>query len=195
VITYAAVPFWKCLGSLKTSTESLSLRRSLLCSINASLVSIMAPRNKTFESRPEPFSDRADLQLKDSQVSGPIAFFNPTRARFDQLHPATDDTKPATSTGAHFQWRSRDNRKGRHTIVVPADAKSPQYPQPTCRPHPVLKGILRMFTTFPWWDVSFLVAFFFSIGCAIFIACGLFYWLSIAYPATEFPHEAGTAGK
>ena len=51
-----------------------------------------------------------------------------------------------------------------------------------------------MFTTFPWYDVSFLVAFFFSIGCAIFIVCGLFYWLPLSYPSTEFPHESGTAG-
>jgi hypothetical protein len=51
-----------------------------------------------------------------------------------------------------------------------------------------------MFTTFPWWDVSFLVAFLFSVGCALFIVCGLFYWLPLAYPSTTFPHESGTAG-
>jgi hypothetical protein len=51
-----------------------------------------------------------------------------------------------------------------------------------------------MFTTFPWWDVSFLVAFFFSVGCAVFIACGFFYWLPLAAPSTEFPRESATAG-
>ncbi|KAK0831833.1 hypothetical protein LTS02_018263, partial [Friedmanniomyces endolithicus] len=51
-----------------------------------------------------------------------------------------------------------------------------------------------MFATFPWWDVSFLVAFFFSVGSAVFIVCGFFYWLPLAAPSTDFPHESATAG-
>lgn len=51
-----------------------------------------------------------------------------------------------------------------------------------------------MFTVFPYWDVSWLVGVFFTIGCLIFIVCGLFYWLPIAYPSTEFPDEDTTAG-
>lgn len=46
-----------------------------------------------------------------------------------------------------------------------------------------------MFTECPYWDVSYLVGVFFSVGCAIFIACGLFYWLPIAYPDTKFEGE------
>ena len=51
-----------------------------------------------------------------------------------------------------------------------------------------------MFTSFPWWDVSFLVAFFFSIGCALFILSGLFFWLPLVAPSLDFPHESATAG-
>jgi hypothetical protein len=51
-----------------------------------------------------------------------------------------------------------------------------------------------MFTLFPYWDVSWLIGISFTIGCLIFVACGLFYWLPIAYPETEFPDEDSVAG-
>ena len=51
-----------------------------------------------------------------------------------------------------------------------------------------------MFTLFPYWDISWLVGISFTIGCLIFVLCGLFYWLPIAYPSTEFPGESKIAG-
>ena len=51
-----------------------------------------------------------------------------------------------------------------------------------------------MVTMFPYWDVSWLVGVSFTVGCLIFVACGLFYWLPIAYPETEFPYEKTVAG-
>ena len=60
--------------------------------------------------------------------------------------------------------------------------------------HKVILGIGRMFTMFPYWDISWLVGVSFTIGCLIFVACGLFYWLPIAFPETEFPHEESIAG-
>jgi len=50
-----------------------------------------------------------------------------------------------------------------------------------------------MLTQFPYWDVSFWVAFLFTIGCLIFVVAALFYWLPTAWPSTEFPGE-GTYG-
>lgn len=55
-------------------------------------------------------------------------------------------------------------------------------------------GIIRMFTVFPYWDVSWLIGVSFTIGCMLFIACGFFYWLPIAYPDTTFAHEQDVAG-
>lgn len=83
---------------------------------------------------------------------------------------------------------------GRHTLIVPAGERGDRLPRPSSDPAVVLKNIGRMFTTFPVWDVSFLVAFFFSVGCAVFIMCGFFYWLPLAAPSSEFPHESATAG-
>jgi hypothetical protein len=50
-----------------------------------------------------------------------------------------------------------------------------------------------MFTVFPYWDVSYLVAVFFTVGCLVFIVCGLFAWLPIAYPDSAFPGESSVA--
>ena len=83
---------------------------------------------------------------------------------------------------------------GRHTLVVPTDHAAQGLPAPTSSSRAIAKGIGRMFATFPWWDVSFLVAFFFSVGSAVFVVCGLFYWLPLAAPSTDFPHESATAG-
>lgn len=38
-----------------------------------------------------------------------------------------------------------------------------------------------MFTTCPYWDISYWVAVLFTIGCIIFIACGLLAWFPLAY--------------
>lgn len=51
-----------------------------------------------------------------------------------------------------------------------------------------------MFTVFPYWDVSWLIGVSFTVGCALFIACGFFYWMPIAYPETTFSHEKDVAG-
>lgn len=51
-----------------------------------------------------------------------------------------------------------------------------------------------MFTLYPYWDVSWLIGLSFTIGCLIFVASGLFYWLPIAFPNTAFPRESSVAG-
>jgi hypothetical protein len=51
-----------------------------------------------------------------------------------------------------------------------------------------------MFTMFPYWDISWLVGVSFTIGCLVFVTCGLFYWLPIAFPNTEFPNESLAGG-
>ncbi|KAF2105041.1 hypothetical protein NA57DRAFT_71237 [Rhizodiscina lignyota] len=150
-------------------------------------------RNRIFKSRPAPFANRDDVQVKDGKIYGPLGLFNPTRARFARVVTA-DEAGQTPASQVQYEWRSRDNRKGRHALIIPAGATGDHLPRPTSRPSAVLQGIGRMFTTFPWWDVSFLVAFFFSVGCAIFIVCGLFYWLPLVAPSSEFPDEVATAG-
>lgn len=58
----------------------------------------------------------------------------------------------------------------------------------------LFNGLYRMATEYPYWDVSYLVAVFFTVGCLIFIASGLFYWLPLVAPSTEFKDETRIAG-
>jgi hypothetical protein len=70
---------------------------------------------------------------------------------------------------------------GRHVIAV-NEATHPHITR-TSHPRAVLKGIGRMFTTYPYWDISYLVAVLFTVGCLIFIACGLLAWLPLVRPS------------
>lgn len=143
-------------------------------------------RSKRFQPSREPFKDRDDLSLVHSRISGPISFLNPTRAHY-HVHGhehATWDAK--------YYWRSRDNRKGRHALRISGQEKDGA-PQRTDSPAAVLKGILRMFTCFPVWDISYLVALIFTLGSIVWVINGFFAFLPLVAPSTEFAHESTTA--
>ncbi|KAK0638879.1 hypothetical protein B0T16DRAFT_422036 [Cercophora newfieldiana] len=93
-------------------------------------------------------------------------------------------------------WRSRDNRKGRHAILLPQDAKAApgHYPPPTNTLASTVRGILKMFTRFPIWDISYDVAVVFTFGCVLWVLNGFFVWYPLAAPWSEFPGESDVAG-
>lgn len=51
-----------------------------------------------------------------------------------------------------------------------------------------------MCTVYAWWDVSWWIAVLFSVGSAIFIISGCFYWVPLVNPKTKFPGESLVAG-
>jgi len=53
----------------------------------------------------------------------------------------------------------------------------------------VLRNIWRTFTYFPVWDISWLVAFIFTLGSCVWVINGFFVWLPVVAPSTEFPNE------
>ena len=183
-------------------------------------------RRSAFHSR-SPLGHDAALELRGT--AGPFSWLNPTRARFShsagsqpQQRAEAESAAPAASSekgarrsaldsaqlpsGLAFRWRSRDNRKGRHTLLVDearpratpttsrGDAEAVVAPAATNSARAVAAGVWRMATVFPYWDVSWLIAVLFTVGCLIFIVCGLFYWLPLAYPATAFTGEDTVAG-
>jgi hypothetical protein len=111
-------------------------------------------------------------------------------------------------------YRTRDNRKGkspfleaqflinifvfagRHAIVVTPTAEKGKYltPPSTSTAKETLKGIWRMFSTYPYWDVSYLVAIIFTFGSVIWCINAFFVWLPLQDPSTEFPGEIANAG-
>ncbi|KAI0471564.1 integral membrane protein [Xylariaceae sp. FL0804] len=143
------------------------------------------------------------LALRKDSVGGPFKFMNPTTAVYDiqdngrpggRKADLADLTDVEKQERAKVRWNARDYRKGRHVLVLPRNAPLASRLEDSTQRHKVLLGIARMFTVFPYWDVSWLIAVCFTVGCLIFVACGLFYWLPIAYPATAFPGESAVAG-
>lgn len=113
--------------------------------------------------------------------TGPFRSLNPTRRYLvaDQKPEPPGDkkkkqdestqekpTEPAALKAAYV-WRSRDNRKGRHAVVVDRDPRkqgSAKAPRLSNTWKQTLRGIAKMFLRFPVWDVSYDVAVVFTIG-------------------------------
>ncbi|KAL4888586.1 hypothetical protein BDV59DRAFT_205954 [Aspergillus ambiguus] len=142
------------------------------------------PRSQTFHASRKPLQDHP-VPPQHASTSGPLPFCNPTRAHF--RFPAGPD---------HIEriWRSRDNRKGRHALKIHRRPPDKQYPRPTAYPTSILHGLSRMFTTFPYWDISFWVAIIFTAGSVIWVLNAFFVWLPREDPRTEFPGEVRTGG-
>ncbi|KAI7498931.1 hypothetical protein KC367_g4877 [Hortaea werneckii] len=171
-------------------------------------------RNKTFHPAHEPLQNRKDLQLDANKIHGPLPFLNPTRADYDHVpvKPGADtgtvtkameesgSTQPTprdndeTSPATRYRWTSRNNRKGRHALVVKRAQPTPaspekETPRPTAHPREILSGIRRMFTSCPVWDVSYDVAVTFTLGSLIWCLNAFFALLPFTNPKTEFKGE------
>jgi len=120
--------------------------------------------------------------------TGPIPFLHPTK----RYHPVLDTLKqPRLATRAHelplphpfiptghrpgvptpplhdqiyHVWKSRDNRKGRHRHVITGPGAKEYDTGRKSKVRKTAVGVSRMFTRFPVWDISYLVAVSFTIG-------------------------------
>lgn len=128
-------------------------------------------------------------------VTGPFSFLNPTRAYF---HHFKHGDHEQLAQDVEFEWRSRDNRKGRHTLVVnPAASSDTAHfvaPESTSSFHAVMKGIARMFTQYPFYDVSWLVAIIFTLGSVVWCMNAFFSFLPFILPSSQFATETVYGG-
>lgn len=155
------------------------------------------PRNRTFHPLREPFRGTDRLTLEDSRTTGPFSFLNPTRARFQPTNLPEEKSQQDVAHGLTYHWRSRDNRKGRHALRIPANADKQgdvHFPGATNSPKVVLKGIIRMFTVFPFWDISWWIAVIFTLGSVVWCINGFFSFLPYAQPSSEFSTEVYYGG-
>ncbi|KAF2664971.1 hypothetical protein BT63DRAFT_81428 [Microthyrium microscopicum] len=53
----------------------------------------------------------------------------------------------------------------------------------------ILKNVGRMFTSYPIWNISWVVAFIYTIGSMIWVLNACFTWLPLVAPSSEFPNE------
>lgn len=71
-------------------------------------------------------------------------------------------------------WRSRDNRKGRHAVIIPRDFRFPIPDEKKTSKEiagrasntlaGTARGLVRMASEYPVWDVSYDVAVVFTLG-------------------------------
>ena len=160
----------------------------------------------------EPFRSQSSLGLQHYQITGPLPFLNPTRAAFRHLiinskssyniDHRLEDKLPERENeqfapNIEFQWRSRDNRKGRHTLVVAPESEMSApilIPKSTSRIREVGRGILRMARQYPYWDVSWLVAIIFTLGSVVWVVNAFFAYLPLAQPSTLLNNEILVGG-
>ncbi|CAG8055220.1 unnamed protein product [Penicillium salamii] len=155
-------------------------------------------RRSHFQPGREPLQAQPDVTLKSNHVTGTFAFLNPTLAHYSQnSQPESEQDQLNPQASIEHLWRSRDNRKGRHALRVSHRA-APQdrlTAPPLTRSAPAIyKGILRMFSCAPYWDVSWLVATTFTLGSVIWILNAFFVWLPLSNPNTEFSGESLVGG-
>ncbi|KAK9355636.1 hypothetical protein V1523DRAFT_47655 [Lipomyces doorenjongii] len=182
-------------------------------------------RNTKFQSlRHQPHQGLRSLQLLHSHVHGPVPCLNPTRARFaydaSEVSPMVSSTRPdhpetpaitdvikykktleaqrqsRRARNISFEWRSRNNRKGRSLLIVHLPRQEAEdedfrfvVPQSTASLHHFLINVRHMFTSFPYWDISYLVAFLFTFGSVVWVINGFFAWLPLQDPGSDFKYE------
>lgn len=156
-------------------------------------------RSQTFRPEHEPLRDNEALNIDPGKITGPFAFLNPTRAHFTHTLPKKQDeaesSTPSSDEGAakdaskiEYKWTSRNNRKGRHALVVPPTAPVMVQGRSSSE-KAVLHGIMRMLTQYPVWDISWLVAVIFTLGSVIWVINAFFVFLPLTNPKTEFNGE------
>lgn len=85
-----------------------------------------------------------------------------------------EETAAAQPGGVYHLWRSRDNRKGRHAVIVPPSSGAGasdkhgdggvSHPGASDSLKEVMRGVWKMAVRYPVWDVSYDVAVLFTLG-------------------------------
>ncbi|CAG8977027.1 hypothetical protein HYALB_00008885 [Hymenoscyphus albidus] len=156
--------------------------------------------------------------LQEEELSyGPFGFLNPTIRRvplsFTISHQISSsgnvDQSSAKNTaqkgqdvrqdqvrseGMYREFRTRDNRKGRHALALTPQTTTYLTPPRTTTPSQTLLGISRMFTSYPYWDISYLVTVIFTLGSVVWCINAFFVYLPLQIPSSEFGGEIANAG-
>ena len=150
-----------------------------------------------------PKAAKKKLRLKDAEFGGPSRHMNPTSAKMS-IRPGDDTRRPSTAPNGELppssgdprqdfeiMWRSRDNRKG--SVAVPV---SPRGGNITMRmvfsSKDVGRGISLMFTTLPYWDMSWWSGWSYSVGSVLFVLDGFWAWLPSSRLAPSFLESQNT---
>lgn len=138
------------------------------------------------------------MHLHDVRATGPSKFFNPTNVRMHvHWRGDSDSDESNAKNDMALLWRSRDNRKGRNSIAVPAQDVS--QPRDTLgkriksRLITIGQNTLRICTTFPYWEMAFWSGWSYSIGSILFVIDGVWAWGPLAWPDSNLAENEGIA--
>ena len=120
------------------------------------------------------------FHVLDWKAKGPLKGMNPTTMKMRVKYGSGDDKDPDNEVG--IIWRSRDNRKGRNSVVVPRTSMA--YPNMPTKNRPVysssFKGVrqnlYRMAFSFPYWDMAFWSGWSYTWGSVLFVIDGVWAW-------------------
>lgn len=157
----------------------------------------MSRRNNDFKSH-APFHQEithvssAHLNHTPNDTTGPFSFLNPTSARFYHHSKSDSAHKPNGQGHISYKWSSGNNRKGRHALIISRAAhESPDIatPPPSSDVKQILIGVGRMVTRYPYWDISWLIAYGFTWGSIIWVLNAMFVYIPLLRPSSEFSDE------
>ncbi|KXT15441.1 hypothetical protein AC579_10600 [Pseudocercospora musae] len=140
-------------------------------------------RSQRFGKDWEPFRHDPSLECKSDSTSGAISWFNPTAASYSRARVPGGGGGPNVDgenllpADLDYKWTSRDNRKGRHTLVVTQaalDEKRIAIPPRSGSWRAIRTGIKRMVTVGPLTNISWWVAIIFTIGSVLWILSATF---------------------
>ncbi|KAL1634609.1 hypothetical protein SLS58_010604 [Diplodia intermedia] len=149
-------------------------------------------RCRQFQPHREPLAHRSDLRSIEHKVNGPLKNLNPTRAHYNIVGEGGKSAHADPGPGISWKWTSRNNRKGRHALqvrAVPSAAIHQDLPGRTNHPPQILRGVRRMLTTYPVWDISYLTAVVFTLGSIVWVLNAFFVFLPLVQPSSEFQNE------
>lgn len=142
-------------------------------------------RNQQFDPEYEPFRDNHALQVKDEEIDGAIWFMGPTRAIFTYLGTAEwvrdaqgseqfisqegQEYADSRTSDIEYKWTSRNNRKGRHALIVHQSEEHYDTPPSTTGMHSILRGLWRMGTVFSFSDITYLTAVSFTLAVTVLL--------------------------
>ncbi len=165
-----------------------------------------------FREKVKTAAHEAKFTLQNMRATAPAKGFNPTSVRMHVRFKGSEDdaaagddsgTRPSpsrTQTDFNVLWRSRDNRKGRGSIAVP---HRPSLEKTDSHIHigkqlksikEIFRGIFKMATTFPYWNLAFWSGWAYAWGSVLFIISATWSWVPQQYPDIEYNEGLETYG-
>ncbi|KAG7288574.1 hypothetical protein NEMBOFW57_004927 [Staphylotrichum longicolle] len=169
---------------------------------------VISPQKQQQHKHPEPTSQAPSEPPLSREGRRESA--TPETTTPETTTPETTTPEDHGARQVYHVWRSRDNRKGRRRAVI-TGPKGPQsrrvglVDEEKTQLKKTVRGVSRLFTRFPVWDVTYLVAVSFvlavhltttppyPLGSIIWCINGCFVWLPIVAPSSEFEGETAVA--